>query len=74
MMTAKEHFDWSVERAMEYIERGDAQGAFSSFASDIKKHPETSVRVPAELLGIGMFEILRGPRAVRRWIEEFPSP
>ena len=74
MMSAAEHFDWCIERAEEYLTRGDAQQAFGSFMSDMKKHEGTRNRIPAEVAYIGMMETLRGTEAVRKWIKGFPRP
>lgn len=38
-----EHVKWCKERALQYIDRGDYQGAFGSMASDLGKHKETVV-------------------------------
>lgn len=40
-MTRQEHLDWCKQRAYEYLDIGDVQNAFSSFASDIGEHHET---------------------------------
>ena len=39
--TRQEHLDWCKKRALEYVDAGDCQQAFASFASDVTKHPET---------------------------------
>jgi hypothetical protein len=74
MDTAKEHFDWCVKRANDYLNTGDAAGACASFLSDMKKHEGTKNRIPPEIAFFGMMEISNGVAAVRRWIEGFPSP
>lgn len=33
--------EWCKKRALEYVDMGDVEGAFSSFTSDLSKHPET---------------------------------
>lgn len=44
--TYQEHIDWVKERALEFAQAGYLIGAMNSFASDLKKHPETQ-RHPA---------------------------
>lgn len=41
-MTRKEHLDWCKKRALEYVDAGDLTQAFTSFASDVNKEPETT--------------------------------
>jgi len=48
METRKEHLDWCKQRALEYVETNDLQGAFASFQSDMEKHPETSNHLALE--------------------------
>ena len=74
MRTDKEHFDWCKERAQDYINMGDAQGAFSSFTSDMNKHEGTKNRIDPFIMCIGMMDTPRGVVAVKRWIDGFPSP
>lgn len=40
-MTRAEHLYWCKKRALEYVEMGDTQQAFTSMASDLNKHPDT---------------------------------
>jgi len=40
-MTRDEHLEWCKERALAYVDAGDLTQAFTSMASDLKKHPET---------------------------------
>lgn len=35
------HLQWCKDRALEYVRMGDLQQAFTSFASDVGKHPLT---------------------------------
>lgn len=74
MTTAKEHFDFCIERANEYLDAGDANGAVNSFLSDMNKHEGTKDRIPDAIAFLGLMEIRRGVPAVRHWIEGFPSP
>ena len=60
--TRQEHLDWCKMRALEYVDAGDCQQAFVSFASDISKHPETEsistliARLGMPLLIAGLLE------------------
>lgn len=67
-----DHLAWCKTRAMEYVENGDTQQAFSSMGSDLRKHPETKDHIGIEL---GMLQLLTGelktPAAMRRFIEGF---
>lgn len=49
-MTRAEHVEWSKQRALEYVDHGDVVQAFSSLASDLRKHPATEDH-PALQLG-----------------------
>lgn len=40
-MDRQQHLDWCKQRAYEYLDRGEVQAAFDSFASDVMKHDET---------------------------------
>lgn len=51
--TRQEHLDWCKLRALQYVDKGDLQNAFTSFASDVSKHPETeSIRDTVANLGM----------------------
>ena len=41
-MTRAEHIDWTKARALEYLDRGEAANAVSSFTSDLNKSEETA--------------------------------
>jgi hypothetical protein len=72
-MTYDEHIAWCKKRALEYLERGNVQEAFTSMLSDLSKHPETKIHVGSEI-GVGMMLIpgwINNPVEVRRWIEGF---
>jgi len=54
-MTRKEHLDWCKQRALEYVDGGNLQEAFTSFVSDIDKHEETKdILELIQLLGISL--------------------
>ncbi|HEY5482802.1 MAG TPA: hypothetical protein VIK31_03185 [Propionibacteriaceae bacterium] len=47
--TRAEHLAWCKERALAYVDQGDAVNAWSSFVSDLRKHPETHDHAALEL-------------------------
>ena len=70
--TRQEHLDFCKKRALEYVDAGDIQQAFSSMASDLDKHDETTSH-PGALMGLNlmMFGELNTPASMRKWIEGF---
>lgn len=69
-MTRSEHLQWAKDRALQYLDAGDLNDAFTSMASDLEKHPETSV--PPVLMQLGMMELMnRNAEGIRRWIVGF---
>lgn len=71
-MNRTEHLAWCKQRALEYVEAGDVQGAFASMTSDLRKHPETADHAGTEL---GFMQMMAGmldsPAEMRRWIEGY---
>ena len=69
MKTRAEHLAWCKQRALEALNRGDAQEAVTSMISDLGKHDDTSSSV--ELAGMmGMMELMNPrPDSIRRHIE-----
>ncbi len=69
-MTRAEHLRWCKDRAVEYIDRGDLQGAFASMVSDVMNHPETEHHATTNQLGMSqmMAGLLGTPAAMRHWI------
>jgi hypothetical protein len=64
-MTKAEHLQWARARAIEYLDKGDAHQAFSSFASDLQKHEETLTPQARELIARAQgLLILRAPEGV----------
>ena len=47
--TRKGHLSWCKQRALEYVEEGDVQGAWGSMVSDLGKHDETKDHAAIEL-------------------------
>jgi hypothetical protein len=41
-MTRAEHLQWCKDRALEYVDAGDLNGAIASMTSDLRKHKETA--------------------------------
>lgn len=71
-VTRDEYLAQCKERAHEYVKRGDLLQAVTSMSSDLSKHPDFQGLTYSGLLLIGtMFEVPRGPDAVRRWIDGF---
>lgn len=68
----QEHMDWCKGRALEYVEAGDVQGAFTSMTSDLSKHPDTAGHVGIQL---GTMQLMGGmlhtPAQMRKFIEGF---
>lgn len=73
-MNRAEHLAWAKQRALEYVDAGDLQQAFTSFASDLGKHPETA-NVLETVQTLGMPLLLMGhlntPNEMRRHIEGY---
>ncbi len=71
-MTRAEHLQWSKDRALEYVELGDLQQAYTSMSSDLNKHEGTSNHPGIEL---GMMEMMIGglntPEKMRHHIEGY---
>ena len=66
------HLAWCKARALEYVEQGDTNQAFSSMASDLGKHDETAGHIGIQL---GMAQMMGGmlssPAEMRKFIEGF---
>ncbi len=71
-MTREEHLQWCKDRALEYVEAGDNDQAFTSMASDLGKHDETREHAGIRL---GMMMLLarklEGGEAMRKFINGF---
>ncbi len=67
-----EHLEFCKKRALEYVDAGDINQAFSSMASDLGKHDETRGH-PGVGLGMGLIMSgnLKTPHEMRKWIEGF---
>ena len=74
-MTAAEHFAWSKERALEYVNKGDAGGAMSSFIQDLANHEGTSGILDIDLQGLFLGEVMiDGVVGARRFINGLAGP
>ena len=74
-MTAREHWDWSIDRAMEYVEMGDAGSAMASLVQDLGNHEGTAGILTPDLQMLFMGEVmLSGVAGARRFIEGIPAP
>jgi hypothetical protein len=72
MKNRTEHLAWAKQRALEYVDAGDLQGAFASLASDLRKHPETdNPQLHALGLGLLMGGHLDTRAKMRDWIKGF---
>lgn len=71
-MTRAEHLAWCKQRALEYADQGDVQGAFASMSSDLQKHAGTANHIGIQL---GMMQLMGGmlsmPDQMRHFIEGF---
>lgn len=74
-MTAAEHFDWAIGRAMEYVELDNPGDALASLVSDLQKHEGTAAILTPDLTQLFLGEILiGGAKGARRFIEGLPRP
>lgn len=73
--TARDHFDWAIGRAMEYVAMDDGGNAMASLISDLNKHPGTANILTPDLQTLFMGEVLiAGATGARRFIEGIPAP
>ena len=74
-MTAAEHFDWSVGRALEYVDQGDGGNAMTSLIQDLGLHEGTAGILNDGLLFLFAGEVvIGGAQGARRFIEGMPRP
>lgn len=70
--TRAEHLEWCKRRALEYVDANDNTQAFTSMASDLRKHPETEKHGGVEL---GMMLLMGGhldtAEEMRKYINGF---
>lgn len=71
-MTRSEHFAWAKQRALEYVDAGDLRSAVASMGSDLQKHDGFNAgMIEFAMTDAMLFQIKRGPDAVRAWINGF---
>ena len=73
MVTREEHLAQCKQRALECVERGDLQEAFTSMAAGVEKHPETEHHRATNKMGLGLLEVgsLHTPGEMRAWINGY---
>lgn len=73
-MNRAEHLQWCKERALEYVNTGQLQEAFTSMSSDLGKHPDTAGHVQ-NTVPLGMQLLMAGhldtSQKMREWITGF---
>lgn len=71
-MTREEHLQWCKQRALQYVDRGDAMNGLTSMFSDLDKHPETKDHKGTQIgVMLMMTGALSTPAEARRFIEGF---
>lgn len=55
-MSAREHLNWAIERALEHYDIGDKDNAIVSFVSDVGKHQDTAWIQHHALTGVILWE------------------
>lgn len=73
MMSRDEHLEWAKKRALEYLDAGDLNNAYTSMMSDLHKHPDLEKHVGIEI-GVGFLFCngwIQNREEVRRWIVGF---
>ncbi len=72
MTTRAEHLEWCKKRALEYVDDGNFNEAYSSIVSDLISHPETENHVGITLgMGLMMSGNLNTPEKMRKFIVDF---
>lgn len=65
-----EHLAWCKQRALQYVDAGNLQEAYTSFVSDLTKHEATKSHTAIML---GMMQMMGGhlstPQLMREYIE-----
>jgi len=72
MKTRAEHIAWCKQRALAFVDAGDTQQAFTSMASDLNSHPETTGHSAVNLgMGLMVAGHLKTESEMREFIEGF---
>lgn len=68
-----EHLQWCKDRALELLDAGELQQAFTSMCSDLSKHPQTAHHHSTNALGMELLIIgsLDTPEEMRKWINGY---
>lgn len=71
-VTREAHVRWCIDRALEYVDRGEFDLALASMMSDLGKHPDTG-RHPGLLMGfiLRMHGHLETPEQMREFLNGF---
>ena len=67
-MTRTQHIQWCKDRAIEYVNEGNLQDAYTSMASDLGKHPETEGH---SAIQIGMIMLMTGQLSTTSKMKKF---
>ena len=71
-MNRKEHLQWCKDRALQYVESNDLNGAMGSMLSDLRRHEETKDHPAGPLmLQLKMIGALDTPEEMRKYINDF---
>ena len=73
MKTREEHLQWCKNRALEYVNAGDLNGAVASMLSDLSKHEGTKSSSQGICAQLGMFTLMDHPTSekITKFIEGF---
>ncbi len=67
-----EHLEWSKKRALEYVERGDFAGAWTSMLGDLSSNDELKNHPALELGTMLLFAgNLSNKESMKKFIEDF---
>ena len=67
----REHLEFCKKRALEYLDRGDEIGAFSSFVSDMNNEDSTRQHPALGIFQAQMISFIGNPERLRHEIEGF---
>jgi hypothetical protein len=68
----KDHLNWSKGRALEYLEKGDISGAWTSMLSDLTNNEELAAHPAIELGNMLFFSgLLDTKEGMKKFIEDF---
>lgn len=73
-MTREEHLKWCKDRAMEYVNAGDLQQAFTSMCSDLEQHEENAkLHKQTNMIGFQLLLMgqLESKAQMTKWIQGY---